>query len=58
VTVAGLESADPVECSRQVKVVPDCALTAITDTTAYDVVILPGGMGGAKAFAAVSIGLL
>ncbi|KAH3821866.1 hypothetical protein DPMN_123634 [Dreissena polymorpha] len=46
VTVAGLEGSDPVLCSRDVRIVPDKALS---DTTGiFDVVICPGGAKGAK----------
>eukprot|EP00088_Acartia_fossae_P029469 TRINITY_DN3033_c0_g1_i5.p1 TRINITY_DN3033_c0_g1~~TRINITY_DN3033_c0_g1_i5.p1 ORF type:complete len:182 (+),score=61.63 TRINITY_DN3033_c0_g1_i5:57-602(+) len=51
VTVAGLESADPVKCSRDVMIVPDKSLDDAAGDS-YDVIILPGGAGGAKALAA------
>lgn len=48
VTVAGLDSAEPVECSRKVKIVPDMSLDDALQGGPYDVVVLPGGWGGAK----------
>lgn len=48
VTVAGLDSADPVECSRGVRIVPDKSLDDAMQEGPYDVVVLPGGLGGAK----------
>lgn len=50
VTVAGLAGPGPVTCARGVVLVPDAALSAVGDD--FDVVVLPGGMGGAQAFAA------
>ncbi|TPX68320.1 hypothetical protein SpCBS45565_g03192 [Spizellomyces sp. 'palustris'] len=50
VTVAGLNGPNTVECSRHVKIVPDIGLAAVKDKTAFDAIILPGGMGGAEAF--------
>ncbi|KAJ3330535.1 Protein deglycase DJ-1zDJ-1 [Blyttiomyces sp. JEL0837] len=50
VTVAGVDSASPVECSRKVKIVPDIALKDVKTSSPFDVIILPGGMGGARAF--------
>ena len=52
-TVAGLEGAGPMECSRNVKIVPDAALAEVGQKD-FDVVVLPGGAKGAEAFAAVS----
>ena len=48
VTVAGLDSNDPVECSRKVKIVPDMSLDDAMQRGPYDVVVRPGGGGGAK----------
>lgn len=50
VVVAGLTGADPVQCSRAVVLVPDVALAEASGD--FDAMILPGGMGGAEAFAA------
>lgn len=50
VVVAGLNGAGPVTCSRGVKVHPDAALADVEGPA--DVLVLPGGMGGAEAFAA------
>ena len=51
VTLAGLESAEPVECSRGVRIVPDTSLDEASQCGPYDVVLLPGGYGGAKSLA-------
>ena len=51
VTLAGLDSADPVECSRKVRIVPDMSLDEAAQKGPYDVVVLPGGLGGAKRLA-------
>ena len=48
VTVAGLDSNEPVECSRKIKIVPDMSLDEAIKGGPYDVVVLPGGLGGAK----------
>lgn len=49
-TVAGLAGSDPVKCSRDVVIVPDTSLES-AKVNKYDVVILPGGLGGSKAMA-------
>lgn len=46
VVVAGLDGDGPVLCSRGVRIVPDVALDAAKGP--FDVVILPGGLEGAK----------
>lgn len=48
VVIAGLDSAEPVECSRLVKIVPDTSLEQAMQQGPYDVIVLPGGGGGAK----------
>lgn len=50
VVVAGLHGEDLVECSRGVRLKPDGGLDAVQRD--FDAVVLPGGMGGAEAFAA------
>lgn len=50
VVIAGLAGSDPVTCSRGVRLVPDIGLDAAGE--GFDVVVLPGGMGGAEALAA------
>lgn len=40
-----------VTCSRDVRIVPDVALADVA-AAAFEVVVLPGGLGGANAFAA------
>ncbi len=52
VTIAGLSGKDPVKCSRNVVIVPDTSLDEVRSQE-FDIVILPGGAGGAKALAAV-----
>ena len=49
VTLAGLEGADKVVCSRQVVLVPDASLNSVMDD-GYDAIVLPGGMDGARSF--------
>ncbi|KAL3270550.1 hypothetical protein HHI36_021088 [Cryptolaemus montrouzieri] len=49
VTVAGLPNANTVKCSRQVNIVPDCSLVEAAKKGPYDVLVLPGGLGGAQA---------
>ncbi|XP_064642547.1 Parkinson disease protein 7 homolog [Lineus longissimus] len=51
VTVAGLDGPDVVKCSRGVFLKPDIDLDSVASKT-YDIVICPGGMGGATALAA------
>ncbi|CAO1408146.1 unnamed protein product [Diamesa serratosioi] len=48
VTVGGLAGIEPVKCSRDVVVVPDVSLSSV-DKSSFDVVILPGGLGGSVA---------
>lgn len=50
VVLAGVEGTDPVECSRFVKILPDCALADAEGP--FDLVVLPGGADGAKTLAA------
>jgi protein DJ-1 len=47
VTVAGLDGAEPVLCSRNVRIVPDTSLDAAMKVS-YDAIVLPGGNGGSK----------
>ena len=42
-----------VKCSRKVMIQPDTTLKAISENQ-YDVIVLPGGGGGAKVFCQVS----
>lgn len=48
VTLAGLDSSQPVKCSRGVVIVPDTSLAKAVEEGPHDVVVLPGGGGGAK----------
>jgi putative intracellular protease/amidase len=54
VTVAGLAGMEPVKCSRGVVVCPDTSLQDAANKVPFDVIVLPGGLGGAKNLAAVS----
>ncbi|MGK4002769.1 DJ-1 family glyoxalase III [Sorangium sp. So ce1036] len=49
VVLAGLDGPGPVRCSRGVRLVPDAELSAVTGD--FDVVVLPGGKGGAERLA-------
>ncbi|XP_046820164.1 protein dj-1beta-like isoform X2 [Vespa crabro] len=51
VTIASLGDSECVKCSREVKICADTKLANVNDKEKYDVIILPGGLGGAKAFA-------
>ncbi len=51
VTLAGLDSDQPVKCSREVCIVPDISLEDASGKGPYDVVVLPGGLGGSKRLA-------
>ncbi|KAJ1537409.1 hypothetical protein HK405_014662, partial [Cladochytrium tenue] len=51
VVVAGLEGAGEVKCSRGVRIVPDTGLEDVAgDLSRFSCIVLPGGMGGARAF--------
>ncbi|XP_017490381.1 PREDICTED: protein deglycase DJ-1-like [Rhagoletis zephyria] len=51
VTIAGVASASPVKSSRSVVITPERSLADLKSTTdAFDAVVLPGGLGAAKAF--------
>lgn len=49
VVLAGLDGADPVTCSRKVRVVPDTSLAAAGND--FEVLVLPGGAEGARRLA-------
>ncbi|EDV98159.1 GH22956 [Drosophila grimshawi] len=49
VTVAGLTGSEPVKGSRDIYIVPDKSLKQAVDAQPYDVVVLPGGLGGSNA---------
>lgn len=49
VTVAGVDGASPVRCSRGVVITPDVALDQVQG--AFDIIVLPGGAEGAKRLA-------
>jgi hypothetical protein len=44
----------PATCSRNVKIVPDIDIGTLTDSDLLDAAIVPGGLKGAEAMAAVS----
>lgn len=52
-TIAGLNSAEAVKCSCGTKILPDMSLDEASKSE-YDVVVLPGGLGGSEAFCASS----
>ena len=54
VTLAGLAGDGQVQCSRNVKIVPDASLDSVKSHT-FDAVIVPGGLKGAEACATVSL---
>jgi len=49
VTVAGVDSIDPIRCSRGVVVTPDVALDSVDGD--FDILVLPGGAEGAQRLA-------
>ncbi|MFU8780720.1 MAG: DJ-1 family glyoxalase III [Kiritimatiellia bacterium] len=49
VTVAAVQQDTTITASRGVQIVADAALASI-DTTSYDLLVLPGGKGGADTF--------
>ncbi|KAJ3370182.1 Protein deglycase DJ-1zDJ-1 [Kappamyces sp. JEL0680] len=52
VTLAAVQSVPQVTCSRQVVLLADSTLDQIRDPVgAFDCLVLPGGLGGAKTFA-------
>lgn len=55
-TLAGLNTKDPVKMSRGVVIVPDKNLNEV-DANTYDVLVLPGGLGAANAFKEVCLHL-
>uniref|UniRef100_A0A1W7RAN9 Protein deglycase DJ-1zDJ-1 n=1 Tax=Hadrurus spadix TaxID=141984 RepID=A0A1W7RAN9_9SCOR len=52
VTVAGLDSSQPVHCSRDIIIQPDKSLDDALKDAPYDVIVLPGGLKGAESLAA------
>jgi protein DJ-1 len=51
VTVAGLPNSNIVACSRGVNIKPDISISEASSKGPFDVVVLPGGLGGSKAMA-------
>ncbi|RKO92999.1 DJ-1 family protein [Blyttiomyces helicus] len=53
VTVAGLLSTSPITCARLTTLLPDTSLPTIAASApkSFDAIALPGGVGGANAFA-------
>ncbi len=59
VTVAGLDGAGPVTCSRGVRIVPDVGLGELPPDARFDAIVLPGGGEGMDRLAAsAEVGLL
>jgi len=52
VVLAGVAGADPVTCSRGVRIVPDRALASVDGD--FELVVMPGGLDGTNALAASS----
>lgn len=50
-TIAGLEGANIVKCSRMVSIMPDTSLEEALKKAPYDVIILPGGLQGSELLA-------
>lgn len=50
VVLAGLDGADSVRCSRGMRILPDTSLAEV-DGSSFDVIVLPGGKGGAERLA-------
>uniref|UniRef100_A0A0K8TQW7 Putative transcriptional regulator dj-1 n=1 Tax=Tabanus bromius TaxID=304241 RepID=A0A0K8TQW7_TABBR len=50
VTVAGLKGADDVKCSRDIVIKPDATFESVAQKQ-FDVVVMPGGLGGSNAMA-------
>jgi putative intracellular protease/amidase len=52
VTIAGLNGPQTITCSRHVKVIPDVGLNELSEQeiSDFDVLVLPGGIDGARAF--------
>ena len=53
-TMAGLDGAGPVVCSRNVSLVPDKDFAAAIAAAPYDVIVLPGGGKGSENLCKVS----
>ncbi|CAH0548689.1 unnamed protein product [Brassicogethes aeneus] len=51
VTVAGVPDNKPILCSRDITIIPDIGVEDVKSKGPYDVLVLPGGLGGSKAFA-------
>jgi 4-methyl-5(b-hydroxyethyl)-thiazole monophosphate biosynthesis len=51
VTLASIQGKGPITASRDVKIIPD-ALWETLDLLSYDLLVLPGGMGGTAALCA------
>lgn len=50
-TVAGIPDANPIKCSRDVVIKPDISICEVKSKGPFDVLVLPGGLGGAKTLA-------
>lgn len=49
--MAGLPDASLVKCSREIVIKPDISIAEAPSKGPFDVIVLPGGLGGAKALA-------
>lgn len=49
--MTSLGDTSPVQCSRQINIVPDVSLCDAKGKGPFDVLVLPGGLGGSKALA-------
>ncbi|KAG7209875.1 hypothetical protein KM043_011477 [Ampulex compressa] len=54
VTIASVTDNENVKCSRDVKLCADVKISNMKNDDKYDVLILPGGLGGSKTFASSS----
>lgn len=58
VTLAGLAGDGAVTCSRNLRLLPDCALSSVVERVnrrEFDVLVLPGGLGGSERLAASAL---
>ncbi|XP_011312178.1 protein DJ-1 [Fopius arisanus] len=51
VTIASITGKECVKCSKDTKICTDAKLSDVVPSNIYDVVILPGGLGGSQALA-------
>lgn len=51
-TIAGIPDANPIKGSRDILIKPDISIGEVSSKGPFDVLVLPGGLGGAKTLAA------